>query len=243
MFLPLITYSLPPGIEAHNITESSIAVGGEQQQRLSQCKAAMPYLIAVPKPSNENIVSMVMRMIVFRGSEIVQVGVNEVIWGTTSSSLFLMAPTSNLTTYLNPVPTNQEFTGQPSACSTPFHRSDAERIELHLDSVTLSDNTVIGADVYGVVDRSQKNKLALGEMLARLRSANGNQAAVEADLRTFLAAEPETSTQFRQNFYPLELKAWARIVLLQLKNGEKLDEIIDQLTPALAAKLLKNRRN
>ncbi len=247
MFLPLITYSLPTGLEAHNITAYSMTTGAEralshqsdQAQRLGQCKAAMPYLIGVQNQSNETIVSMVMRLIVLRGSEVVQTGVNEMIFGTTSSSLLLMAPSADLTRYLNPTPARNGSPPDNKVCNSPLHMAGAQRVEIQLDSITLSDGTVIGKDVYGVVDRSEKRQLALDDMINRLRAASGNQATVQSQMRVLV----EDSARVGQDFYSSELRAWARIVSHQLKNGEKLEEIIVHLIAAREVKPLKNRMN
>jgi len=247
MLLPLITYSLPPGLEAHKITAYSMTAGAEralshqsdQAQRLGECKAAMPYLIGVQNQSNETIVSMVMRLIVFRGSEVVQTGVNEKFFGTSSSSLLLMAPRADLTTFLNPVPATNGVLPDSKVCNSPLHMAGAERVEIQLDSITLLDGTVIGEDIYGVVDRSEKRQLALDDMITRLRAARGNQATVEAQMRALI----EDSARVGQDFYASEHRAWARIVRYQLNNGEKLEELIGQLRAALEAKLLKNRKN
>ena len=235
-----VAFSFPSELEKQNVSVFSVASDknrllsyqAEQSERVQRCLPMIPYLIGILNSSGSKIDSVVVKLTVFKGTEISRVGVNEMRFGTTSSKLLVVAPRADVTVFLNPTPLPSGCTFKPTVCTDAAENlridDSTERMEIKLDSVTFSDKTVSGEDTYGVVLRSEKRLLALEAVLSQMSFIKANGEKLEenmAGLFSSTAKAFEESPRNRLDFYSQELHSFARIVILEIKNGRTAQEV------------------
>lgn len=178
----------------------------------------LPYLIAVESHSGLQIESIVVKMEVFNHDELLQVGINEMGFGSTVPKPLIIAPRSEVTTYLNTATVTK-----PVSCKDARISAPGDRIEIRLDSITFSDKTVIGQDTYGVIERGRKRQEARQHLLTVLSTTRLAGESPQPALAALLAmTHPayEESQRHKIDFLALELDRSARWLLRELAGGQ-----------------------
>ncbi len=225
--------------------DTALSYESTQSERLESCKQMHPYLIGILNQSASHIDSVVVRMTIYKGSEITRVGINELIFGKTTSSLLILAPGSELSVYLNPAPIPSPRAFRASICSDTARSlqfvEGLERMEITLDSITFADNTLTGEDRYGVQLRSEKRLQALKDIVNSLAAATTTEQLTESMQSTIASTSKafEASPREPQDFYSRETHRFARTVLAQLKQGKTTSDIQADFQAHLTAASVK----
>ncbi len=221
--------------------DTALSHESTQSERLESCKQMHPYLIGILNQSASHIDSVVLRMTIYKGSEVARVGINELIFGKTTSSLLILAPGSELSVYLNPAPIPSPRAFRASICPDTARSlqfvEGVERMEITLDSITFADNTLTGEDRYGVQLRSEKRLQALKDIVNRIAAATTTERLTESIQATIASTSKafEASPREPQDFYTREIHRFARTVLAQLKQGKTTQDINSDFQSLLAA--------
>ncbi len=235
-----VVFSFPPELKQQGIT--AFAIGSNQplalsfetsqSERLRSCSEMIPYLIGILNQSGTKIESVVVRMVVFEGLNVSRVSVNEMKFGTTNSTLLIVAPRSDVSAFLNPSPIPSTRSLGSSVCSDTARSMQlaegVERMEINLDSITFADGTVTGEDRFGVLLRSEKRLQALRDIVGKVSAAKATleqlKEAMEATISSTARAF-DLSLRGPFDFYSRESHAFARMILLELKNGTSVQDI------------------
>lgn len=244
-----VDFVFPPDLDRQGLLVFPIASNkgtalsyeSTQSERLGSCKQMHPYLIGIFNQSASRIDSVVVRMTIYKGSEISRVGINELIFGKTTSSLLILAPRSELSVYLNPSPVPSPRAFGASICSNTARSlqlvEGVERMEITLDSITFADNTLTGEDRYGVLLRSEKRLQSLKDIVHKVTAATTTEQLTESMQATIASTSNafEESPRGLQDFYSREIHRFARTVLAQLKQGKTMSDIQADFKTHLAA--------